>query len=418
MKTISLPRILIALFIFWLSACGKPGDVSSVESNPSNDARMIRNGTDESSQTTGKAGSTGQLNWNGEMQCSATLISPNTILTAAHCISGVPNFKKPSGALLPASQFKFHLNGESRSIAAIKRHPNYLPLNTARHIGGSASQDSGGADLAILKLSSPIFLTKYQDRLDRDFSLSYYPSATIYGFGRNEDNVLGVRRSGTVNYAGLYNSTELVSYNAAKKKGTFRSRSRGFVQYLPGSSNQISCNGDSGGGSFTGSNLNGVASYVYYPNGTDEQEVCRRVEAAVYTTVSAYAEWIKSTRTSLDPDLVVKFTATAEAKVAVNTCFPITERALNAAGGAAKGGVNINPPDRFGSSIPMFEDSNCIQPVSSYGIRAGQSSRVIYGKASVAIHSLHITFFDGFVGPLYWGEYFPIPAYELTVWVY
>lgn len=91
----------------------------------------------------------GRLNISGRSMCTATLVAPNMVLTAAHCLYDQNSGRK----VLPGSiVFEAGLNNgrakAERSVAKAVIHPQYRFNST-----GSAQI---GFDIAVLRLSKPI----------------------------------------------------------------------------------------------------------------------------------------------------------------------------------------------------------------------------------------------------------------------
>lgn len=91
----------------------------------------------------------GRLNMNNRAMCTGAMISPDTVLTAAHCL-----FDPGNGRRVKANKIRFEagLSGgrakAAREVVKAVIHPGY------RHNHGGANDAS--VDIAILKLATPI----------------------------------------------------------------------------------------------------------------------------------------------------------------------------------------------------------------------------------------------------------------------
>jgi protease YdgD len=92
----------------------------------------------------------GRLDAGNSGFCSATLIAPDLVLTAAHCV-----YDKRAGTLMSASDMIFRAglrNGSAvaeRVVAQIEAHPGYDPLSTI-------TAQNVRHDVALLRLKDPI----------------------------------------------------------------------------------------------------------------------------------------------------------------------------------------------------------------------------------------------------------------------
>lgn len=128
--------------------------------------------------------------------CTATLISPDLVLTAAHCV-----YSPETGALLDASDLTFKAGlrkgriAAERGIAQIEAHPGYTPM-------GGPTLPNIRHDVALLRLNRPIPTHELDPFVLHQNEISNGPVSVVsYGRGRedvpsrqNECQLLGERK--------------------------------------------------------------------------------------------------------------------------------------------------------------------------------------------------------------------------------
>lgn len=110
----------------------------------------------ETGVVAGRWAAVGRIDLGSKGFCSGTLIAPDVVLTAAHCL-----YDKATGAPFQPSDLTFLAGwrdgrAEARSVAAmILPHPDYRP---DLEEGSKAQMDQTGSDLGLMKLVQPILL--------------------------------------------------------------------------------------------------------------------------------------------------------------------------------------------------------------------------------------------------------------------
>ena len=203
------------------------------------------------------------------LSCTGILVDPMYVLTAAHCVYPAQTLEK--------MYVNFPHSKDSRVLTgfAAKHHPRYTPK------GGTLN------DIGVIRLSSPVTLFKPVTLTAKNDSSYLKKEMRLYGYGVDQnldadDNLKSLKVTNI--------SSELKSYrwfNGSTMVGVGRFFSK---EKIWGGA----CYGDSGGPlvGFSGKTpvLVGIASFVI-----TDGPYCNTSYPSVYTRVSVYLGWLKST---------------------------------------------------------------------------------------------------------------------------
>lgn len=219
---------------------------------------------------------------NGTRLCTGTLVAPNWIATAAHCVARADNATQPVAAsniavasgITSTSTAGDHLTGAVRAYV----HPGFNWTNAAW-------------DGALIELESTIAATPFA-LPDATRPASYVTGTTdnVAGFGRSsnyDSSTSGTLRAGRLEAA---NPSACASYNPG---------SQDYADcYLPGSAKQATCFGDSGGPLVRFDQLNGYVPVLWgiTSTGPDPCDAATQGQFApsYETRVLAIVDWIRS----------------------------------------------------------------------------------------------------------------------------
>ncbi|XP_053668221.1 uncharacterized protein LOC128718624 [Anopheles marshallii] len=214
--------------------------------------------------------------------CGGSVLDENTVLTAAHCVH-------TQRGLLAAHRVVVHvgriqLNEESEhiqthSVREIVLHPGF-------------SRNSIMNDIAILKLSTNITMTKYVQpvclwTMDSNQETLVGKNGTIVGFGLNEQDVVSNQLKQAL--IGVVDALTCI----ASDRAVFGTHLTSDMYCGKGQPGVSACNGDSGGGMFfeVGGKwfVRGLVSFTPLRANTT---ICDPLKYTAYTDVAKHLEWI------------------------------------------------------------------------------------------------------------------------------
>ena len=132
----------------------------------------------------------GRLDMQGVGFCTATLIAPDRILTAAHCL-----YDSRTGARIPAERLRF-LAGWRTGRAEADRNINRIAIWPRFDFALGAGMDNVSEDIAVLELDRPIRSTTIHPFAVADLPpLASGGSVTVVSYARNRAEAPSIQES-------------------------------------------------------------------------------------------------------------------------------------------------------------------------------------------------------------------------------
>lgn len=214
------------------------------------------------------------IDFGSDKKCSGSVIHPNLIVTAAHCVASTLNLKQVGLSFGTKMDFK-------KFKAFAVKNPYY----TETYGNGNGDPKDAQQDIMFIRLETSltsinpnIEIYKYVETLKQTESL--LGSATIVGYGKGKEVSGGMARSMNENFlSGIKRTQKITTY--------YNSKYNVIV-----ADDSAVCQGDSGGGLFVTINNNKYTLGVV--SGNAGAKKCQKVSQALFVVLADHLCWIES----------------------------------------------------------------------------------------------------------------------------
>ena len=207
--------------------------------------------------------------WDGQQACTGTLVAPNVVITAGHCVAG----GAPNGVLIGASKLSAPQEGETIQVMRAIEYPN--------------SQNSVDAGLLVLARDATKAMPRQIASGWTKFDIKNEAQVQLVGFGTTD-------RDGMVSTDSLLEATtKITDFNCTKEGVGCNLLARPAGELGAGGMGIDTCPGDSGGPAYLlpdyGAFLAGITSRGYDTN----TYYCS--EGGIYERADKIVDWMETT---------------------------------------------------------------------------------------------------------------------------